>query len=323
MIGYNVSMKYATLFEPQPPVSRLVLGCGTKPFVKGQNCDELLDGALELGINAFDTARGYGHSEKVLGQWLTKRNLHSKIFLETKGGLLGVFNQNRVNERCIRSDLMTSIRNLQTDRIDYYLLHRDNPSLEVGAIVEWMNTLIDEGKIVRYGVSNWRYTRIEQAISYATEHRLQAPVLSQTQYSLAVIHRWMWVGCTSVTGEQNENEREWYRNTQFPLFAFSPLANGFLSGKIRSSDRKSERTLSFASRLAYCTPDNRERLSRCEKLAAELGVSVPHLALAYLLHSDMNVFPVVGSSKLSTLKKSVAAANISLSKEQLDYLNTL
>jgi len=314
-------MKYCNLFENEKPFSRIVLGCGTRPFTNGENCDKLLDEAVRLGINTFDTARGYGKSERVLGDWIKKHGLQGNISFITKGGLLGPLNNNRIKERCIRSDLERSLNELQTDRIDYYLLHRDNKRLEVGEIVEWMNALINEKKIVRYGVSNWKYERIIAATEYAEAHHLTPPVLSEAQYSLAAVHRWVWVGCTTVTGEQNKREREWYASTRFPLLAFSPLANGFLSGRVKSDNPKTAKALSFASRLAYATPDNLEILSRSEKLAAELQISVPQLALAWLLHSDMNVFAIVGSAQCKTLQSCADATEIALSQKQLDFLN--
>jgi aryl-alcohol dehydrogenase-like predicted oxidoreductase len=231
-----------------------------------------------------------------------------------------LFGNNRVNEKCLRADLQKSLQALQTDRIDFYLLHRDNEKLPVGEIVELLNDFQNAGMVRTFGVSNWDHRRIESANEYAYRHGLTPLAVSEPQFSLAEVKRWTWIGCRSVTGAKGEEERAWYRKTQFPLMAFSPLGGGFLSGKVKSGDKKTVKNLSFDSRVSYVCEENMERLRRAEEVAKELNASVAEVALAWLFAQNMNVFAVVGSGSARSLQSCIAATGITLTDEQATYL---
>jgi aryl-alcohol dehydrogenase-like predicted oxidoreductase len=212
------------------------------------------------------------------------------------------------------------LQTLGVDCIDFYLLHRDNEKMPVGEIVELLNDFRNAGMVGTFGVSNWNYRRIESANEYAYRHGLEPIASSEPQFSLAEVKRWTWIGCRSVTGEKGEEERAWYRKTQFPLMAFSPLGGGFLSGRVKSGDRKTVKNLSFDSRVSYVCEENVERLRRVEEVAKTLGASVSEVALAWLFTQGMNVFAVVGSGSVRSLESSVAATELHLTAEQSAYL---
>jgi aryl-alcohol dehydrogenase-like predicted oxidoreductase len=301
-------------------ISRVVLGCASNAFRAGKNCDELLSAAKKGGINLLDTARGYGKSEEVIGSYFARTGERDSFYIQSKGGLHGLFGNNRVNEKCLRADLQKSLQALQTDRIDFYLLHRDNEKLPVGEIVELLNDFQNAGMVRTFGVSNWDHRRIESANEYAYRHGLTPLAVSEPQFSLAEVKRWTWIGCRSVTGAKGEEERAWYRKTQFPLMAFSPLGGGFLSGKVKSGDKKTVKNLSFDSRVSYVCEENMERLRRAEEVAKELNASVAEVALAWLFAQNMNVFAVVGSGSARSLQSCIAATGITLTDEQATYL---
>lgn len=313
-------MEYAKIGDVE--LSRIVLGCSSAPLLKGKNCDDLIEAAVNEGINLFDTARGYGKSEQTIGDVLDRKNLRGKVKILSKGALHGLLGNNRVKEKCIRADLNKSLNALKTDKIDIYLLHRDNPKAEVGEIVSLMNELCSEGKIGMYGVSNWTHIRIEAANEYAYKHSLLPISLSEPHFSLAEAGRWTWIDCLSVTGKKNEEAREWYKKTGMPLFAFSPLGGGFLSGRVKSDDISgTKKYLSHAMKVTFLSSDNIERLKRTEKLSKETGYSVAQLALAWVLKQDMNTFAIVGNGSAKNLKNNLVTLSVKLTQKQADYIN--
>ena len=315
-------MRYANIEGLQKPLSRIVLGTSSKPMWRGENCDEIFDAAFQGGITVFDTARGYGESEKILGDWLNRRGLGKQVVVQSKGALHGLLGNTRVKEKCIRADLEKSLSALNIDCIDSYLLHRDNPKEPVGWMVELLNEFHALGKVNLFGVSNWSHTRIEQANEYAYAHNLLPLSISQPQFSLAEAGRWTWIGCLSVTGEKNREARAWYAQTQFPLMAFSPLGGGVLSGKVKSYDLPhTKKHLSLAMQTTFCSKDNIERLKRLEKMSQETGHAPAALALAWALAQDLNVFVITGASKLQSLQTTLSASEITLTNDQLLYMN--
>lgn len=315
-------MKYYLLKTIDKPISKIILGCGSKGFWLGKNQDELLNSALSYGITSFDTARGYGESERVLGNFIKKKGIKGEVFIQTKGGLHGLLGNSRINKKCLASDLEKSLVALNVDCIDTYVLHRDNEKIPVEEITEWLNAFIKEGKIKSWGVSNWKHTRIDKANAYAMEQGLSPIVVSQPQYSLATNQKWTWLGCVSITGKDNDEARQWYSKTQLPLTVFSPLANGFLSGRVKSENiKQTARSLGRSAKVSYLCEDNVKRLCRAEELAKEKGLSVPQIALAYILSDTMNTFAIVGNARKESLKESASAVDVILTAEERAYLN--
>lgn len=315
-------MRYGKIPYVDRPFSRFVLGTSVKGMQNGRNSDGVLDGALELGITAIDTARGYGRSEYVLGEWMERRGVRGQIVLISKGGLDGVLGNRRVSEKNIRGDLEKSLNALRTDSIDLYFLHRDNSRYEAGEIAEWMDALVREGKIKAWGVSNWTFRRIREAIEYAGAHGLQPPSASQIHYGLAATELGGWRGCLSLTGEKNAEARAWYESTQFPVTAYSPLGRGMLSGKFKSGDYAgARRAMDGAARRGFLSAENMERLRRTEELSEKTGRSVPQLALAWALASAMNVSVIIGSGRRQSLERNLPALDVELTPGECAYLN--
>lgn len=315
-------MKYGEVTGCNKPVSKIIYGCSGNAMRRGKNCDEVLDAAFSAGITSFDTARGYGASEWTLGDWINRRGIRDNVTVISKGALHGLFGNNRVNEKCIRADLDKSITALNCGYIDIYLLHRDNPKVPAGEFVELLNEFRSKGLIKAFGVSNWTFERIKEANDYAEKHNLTPITVSEPHFSLAVAGRWTWIGCTSVTGENHACEREWYKYTKLPLFAFSPLGGGFLSGRVKSEDiKRTSKSMSHAMRVTFLSEENTKRLRRLEELAQKTGFTVAQIALSYVLCSGLNSFAITGSNRVQTVLDSAAAADIALTAEQIDYLN--
>ena len=167
------------------PVSPVFFGTAMEPLMRdGDAAAGLLDSVLEAGVNAFDCARSYGQAEVALGRWIRARGCRDEVAILTKCGDIRE-GRVEVNRGVIREQMAQSLDRLQTDCIDLYLLHRDDPSVEAGAIIEIMNALYSEGKIRAFGGSNWSYRRIEEANEYAYSHGLIPFSVSSPNFGLA------------------------------------------------------------------------------------------------------------------------------------------
>jgi aryl-alcohol dehydrogenase-like predicted oxidoreductase len=195
----------------------------------GQDANQLLDQVLSTGINVFDTAADYGDSEASLGNWITARKNREEIVVITKGANTTRWRR-RLTPHDIMSDFMTSLAKLQTDYVDIYFLHRDDPTAPVGPIVEQLNALHAQGKIRAYGGSNWTIKRIEQANEYAYKHALQPFTVSSPSYSLAEMIADPCGDSVTLSGEQNRAARTGTGKTRCLSSPIHALAAAFSPG---------------------------------------------------------------------------------------------
>ncbi|MCR1838949.1 aldo/keto reductase [Murimonas intestini] len=316
-------MQYQKIPYVKKPVSRILFGTAMAPFTAGGDGNELLDAMYGLGVNTFDAARNYGLAERSFGNWLETRENRNEIVILSKCGHPSVFGRKRVNETEMRKDLKKSLSNLRTDYIDIYMLHRDDPEVEAGEVVEIFNAMHAEGKIGAFGGSNWTHERIAEANEYAYKHSMTPFSVSSPNFSLADQVKDPWGGgCITISGPANKGAREWYKETQMPVIAYSSLGRGFFSGKLKSADEDcASKILDSAAMKGYAYPENFERLKRCEELAAEKGVSVPQIAMAWIFRQNMNTFAVVSTSRPERMKENIHALDISLSEEEAAYLD--
>ncbi len=317
-------MRHIQIEGVKTPMSAIGLGAGTVAFTpeRFEDAGALLDAFLEAGGNCVDTAHiyGFGKSEMTLGRWFEESGRRDEVFLITKGCHPVVDPDDmfarpwlpRVTPQAIRSDLDESLRRLRTDRVDLYLLHRDEESVEPGPLLEALNQEQEQGRILAFGASNWTVTRIEEANRYASEHGLDGFAVSSPSLSLARPTRMFFPG----TLYADDQTREWHRDQQFPLLAWSALAVGFASGRLREEDG----AVDDVARI-YFTDDNRERLRRAEELSAEKGVSLLEIALAFVLNQPFPVTALVGPSTVPHLEDSLQALEVTLTPEELRFLD--
>ncbi len=289
-----------------------------------QDSFELLDAFVDLGLTAFDTAALYqaGGTERLLGDWLSERRNRDRLFLITKGGHPNVvFNSSRFNAAAITEDLNASLRRLRTDHIDLYLLHRDDPSRPVDEVIGLLAGFQRKGKIRAYGVSNWSVERIEGAVGFAHDRDLPSVAVNSPHYSLVDWVSPPWPGCVSLAGEDGRSARAYHARTQLPVLAWSSLGHGFFSDRVVENARPG--LLDLKTRAAFDTygsPSNFARRARAAELGREHGVSAAQIALAYLFHQPFPVFAVVASSSAEKMKRNVVAAGLSLTPDELQFL---
>lgn len=320
----KLQMDYEKIPSVKLPVSRFVLGTAFMPMLLGDNdaafC--ILDAASDLGINTFDTARMYGESERVFGDWLEKNKNRDSIVLLTKGCNPTRENPHRCTSEALKEDIECSFKMLRTDYIDIYLLHRDDPTAPVEPIVEILNNYHVAGKIGAFGVSNWTIERIEEANAFACSQGMMPFAISEPCFSLAEQMGDPWGGSIHISGPHGEPARNWYIKNNMPVFAYSSLARGFLSGKYHADnfDKKAP-DIQYGMLDEYYFPENIERLRRCELLAKSYDVSVPEIALAWELKQPMRVFPIISPSRVEHLKKNIRAFDLKLTDEQCLWLD--
>ncbi len=315
-------MRFGSIEGVDKPVSRVVQGtmmCTTKD--QGWT-NAFLDVVFENGINTFDTAHAYGtgECERSVGHWFNKRGNREDIVIIGKGCHHNIDRQ-RVNPFDISADLHDSLARFQTEYIDLYLLHRDDQSVPVGPIVERLHQHKEAGHILAYGGSNWTHERIAEANAYAAENGLTPFVASSPSFSLAYQLKEPWTNCVSISGPAGKAARAWYASQGMPLFTWSSLAGGFFSGRFRPDNL--DTFDNYFDKLCvevYCFEDNWGRLARTEQLAAEKGVSLARIALAYVLNQPFEVFALTGGSNEDEIVDNVQTAEFTLTAEELAWL---
>lgn len=316
-------MKYGRIDGVEPPISRLVQGT---MMIGLENLDEsflLLDSVFEQSCTAFDTAHVYcgGDSERALGQWIATRGLRDKVVVIDKGAHPNA-DRTRVTWFDVTSDLYDSLARLKTDYIDLYFLHRDDPEVPVGEIVDMLDEHRRAGRIRAYGGSNWTHERLQQANEYATRHRKAPFVASSPHFSLAEQCQPQWEGCVSIAGRKGEAGRNWHTDHRMPVFAWSSLSRGFLSGRytrpeIEScTDELDERHFAI-----YRSPENFERLERAFSIAERHGLTVPQVVIAYLFQQPLDLYAIVGCVSGAEFGLNAEALRHHLDGDELAFLD--
>jgi aryl-alcohol dehydrogenase-like predicted oxidoreductase len=308
-------MRYGTIDGVAKRVSRLVLGSVGLREDDMPLATALLNGFAAAGGTAVDTAFSYGRgaSERAIGSWLRDAGQRERFAVITKGAHPVQGWEMRVNPEAIRSDMAASLERLGVDAIDVYLLHRDDPSVPVGPIVDCLDEAWRAGKVRAYGGSNWSTARIEAANAYAGEHGKRPFVVSSPNVALAVPNEPMWVGCVSITGDAEA--RAWYARAQMPVLSWSSGARGFFTGRFapgRVDDADVARV--------YDSPENWARLERAREVASRKGATAAQVALAWVLHQPFPTFALIGPMTVAELEESLGAAEMELSDEEVRFL---
>lgn len=293
--------------------SQLVLGTMALTPQDPEQAFSLLDGFVAMGGNTLDTAHVYGGgaSERAIGAWLRRRGSREGLVIITKGAHPDRSGP-RVTAAAIAADLAQSLERLGVDAVDIYMLHRDDPRLPVGGIMEALAEHVRSGRVRALGASNWSTARIEEANAYAAAHGLPAFACSSPNLSLAVPLQPRWPGCVSV----GPAERAWHERTRLPLFSWSSQAGGFFTGR-HSPDRPGDPEMA----RVYYTPENWERLRRAQELGRRHGVEATQIALAYVLHQPFPCFALIGPLNEGELRSSAEALAVRLTPVEMRWLN--
>lgn len=295
------------------------LTLGTAPFGTGIPRDtafSILDAYADRGGNFLDTAAVYGMgvSEQTVGDWIKSRNARSRVAISTKGGHPSLPDwRRRITEADIRSDMEASLRNLQTECVEVYFLHRDDESQPVEAIMPILDKLVREGKTRSLGASNWTVARINEANAFAQANGMAAFEVSQIFWNGAVINKEGVYDPTLVV--MDDTQHAGYASNGMPVMAYTAQAQGLFS-HIR--DRGYE-GLSEGMLRTYDNPATRARAARILAVSAETGVSPTALSLAYLLcDREVKAYPILGISRPERLYEALEV--FSLDEAELEGL---
>ncbi|MGI2293668.1 aldo/keto reductase [Paenibacillus sp. GXUN7292] len=306
-------MDYITIPGIAKPVSRLMKGTDYFYPASYEKAAANMDAFLAIGGNSLDTAHIYcgGQSEGVIGKYMKERGNRDKLVILTKGAHHDQTGP-RVNKEAIDADIADSIKRLQTDYIDMYALHRDDPAKPVAEIIDALNAHIKAGTVGAIGVSNWTWQRIKEANEYAADRGLTGFTFSSPNLSLAKANEPFWAGCVSA----DEETCAWHEREQLPLLSWSSQARGFFTGRFSPEDR----TNADLVRVFY-SDDNWERLRRATLLAEQKGASAIQIALAYVLNQPFPTCALIGAQSEAELHSCHEGASIKLTKEEMEWLD--
>ncbi|MBO9604661.1 MAG: aldo/keto reductase [Paenibacillaceae bacterium] len=318
-----------TSLIPGTPLRPSVICLGAGGF--GSNIAEadafrLMDQFADGGGNFLNTANVYGDwvpgtkslSEKAIGRWLRSRGNRDRTIVATKGAHpdLAAMHIPRVTRRDIVHDLEQSLAHLQTDYIDLYWLHRDDPNQPVEAIMDTLHEQIERGTIRAIGCSNWTLTRMEEANRYAASRGLMPFAASQKMWSLARPNEDNRSDPTMLV--MRDEDVLYHRRTGIAAIPYSSQANGFFSGRYGRDVVPAKASVGSL----YYNEDNFARLERTAVIAKRLSVAQTEVALGYLLSQPFPVFPIIGSRTPLQLEESMRAGDLRLEPAVVRYLET-
>ncbi|WP_432509079.1 aldo/keto reductase [Kineococcus auxinigenes] len=300
-------MRYGNVEGLDKPLSRVVMGVDNQPDLA--HASALFDAFWEAGGTTFDTSWWYGQGryEKLLGQWLTNRGLHSEAVVVAKGG-----HTPECTPQGMTWQLLESLENQQRERAELYLLHRDNLDVPVGEFVDVLNKHADAGRIGVFGVSNWTLERFDEANAWAAANGKRGFSVLSNHFGLAEALDVPWAGCQHVTDAAS---KRWLTERQVPLLPWSSQARGFFA-RADPADRRDADLV-----RCYYSDANFERKRRAEELAAELGVPATAVALAFVLAQPFPTFPIVGPRSIDELRSSTAGLGVQLDEAQVARLD--
>lgn len=307
-------MQYTHLGRSGLLVSRLCLGTmNFGPQTSEEESFRIMDRALELGINFFDTANVYGQklgegvTEQILGRWFAQGGgRREKVVLATKVyNRMGEWpNQSHLSALHIRQACEESLRRLQTDHIDLYQMHHIDRETPWEEIWQAMEQLVREGKVVYVGSSNFAGWHITRANEIARSRHFLGLVSEQSLYNLnaRTIELEVLPACETYG---------------LGVIPWSPLAGGLLGGALR----KAAEGRRAQPHMQEQVEKHRTKLEAYENLAAELGEEPANLGLAWLLANPVVTAPIIGPRSVAQLDGALRALDIDITEEiskQLD-----
>jgi len=268
--------------------------------------DELMGIAYEQGVNFFDNAEVYaaGESEKMMGRVLSKKNWdRTSIVLSSKAYFGWRGKQNKPNQTGLSRKHLTeacheALQRLQTDYLDLYFCHRPDKKMPIAEVVQTMNTLIQQGKILYWGTSEWSGVEIMEAHRIAEAYRLIGPAMEQPQYNLF---------------ERSKVDAEYleiYKNVGLGTTIWSPLAAGLLTGKYNDGIPEGSRFQIEGFEWLRDRWLMQEKINKVQQLGAiakALKVSTASLSIAWCIKNPNVTTAILGATSKTQLLDNLTA----------------
>lgn len=309
-------MEYTRLGETGLEVSRLCLGCmnfgSGAPWMIGdrEKSKEVIERAIEGGINFFDTANVYSHgeSEEILGDALEGRRDEFVVATKVYGRMADRPNGQGLSRRHVLEQAEASLERLGTEYIDLYQIHRWDENTPITETLSALDTLVDHGKVRYVGASTmpaWQFTK---ALYEADLNNFERFVSMQAEYNLVDRH-------------EEQNVLPACRDQGVGIIPWSPLAGGFLTGKYERGEEPIEgRAVEDEHTKNRFTDENWAVLDEVRALADEKGVTPVQVSLAWLLAKDVVDSPIVGPRTVEHLDEQVEALSVSLTEAETERL---
>lgn len=271
--------------------------------------DRLMGLAYDNGINFFDNAEAYegGRSEEMMGRVLTKKNWDRTSYCISSKAFFGLHgkqnkpNQNGLSRKHLTEACNAALRRLQADYLDLFFCHRPDPETPMEEIVWTMNILLQQGKILYWGTSEWSAEEILEAHAVAKELSLIGPAMEQPQYNLF---------------ERTKMERDYlpvFSNIGMGTTIWSPLASGLLSGKYNHGIPEGSRLAleNYAWLKERMMQDEKlEKVQKLERVTKELDASLATLAIAWCIRNPNVTTAILGATKESQLTENLGAIQV-------------
>ncbi len=309
-------MEYEHLGRTGLKVSRLCLGTmNFGPHTSEEDSYRIMDAALELGINFFDTANVYGWklgegiTENIIGRWFAQGGgRREKVVLATKVyGRMGEWpNQTKLSAYHIRTACDESLRRLKTDHIDLYQMHHIDRETPWEEIWQAMDVLVQQGKVIYVGSSNFAGWNIAQAMETARARHFLGLVSEQSLYN---------IGERMVELEVIPACREY----GLGLIPWSPLMGGALAGALQKASEGRRASEGVQRNI----DKHHAKIEAWEAFCQELGEKPADLALAWLLHNPVVTAPIIGPRTVEQMQGSLRALDIKLDEGALQRIDEI
>ncbi|QSX01023.1 aldo/keto reductase [Haloterrigena alkaliphila] len=310
-------MEYTTLGSTGMSVSRIGLGCmsfgsGREWMLEREESTELIERAIDLGINFFDTANVYstGESEEILGDVLADYDRDAQVVATKVYAEMDPDNPNAsgLSRKAIEQELEASLDRLGLETVDLYQTHRWDYDTPIDETLRALDDAVRRGKVRYVGTSSMWAHQFAEALQTSDRLGLERFATMQNHYNLFY----------------REEEREMLplcEKEGIGVIPWSPLARGVGTRphtEIESTTRG--QTDQYLEQIPYLQGGGEEINERVQELAAEKGVTMAQLSLAWLLHKDWVDAPIVGTTSVEHLEEAVEALDVSLSASDIAYL---
>jgi len=317
-------MQYNNLGKTGLQISKLSFGSwitfGNQ--ISNSTADKLMGIAYDHGVNFFDNAEIYanGKAEEVMGDILASKKwdrssyiISSKVFFGDGGKKP---NQSGLSRKHITEACHSALKRFKAEYLDLFFCHRPDKSTPIEETVRTMNTLIEQGKILYWGTSEWSAQEIMEAHMVARENRLIGPVVEQPQYNMFYRRK--------VEVEFNQI----YKTVGLGTTIWSPLASGLLTNKyldkFPEDTRLGREELDWLKERAL-TEDNLAKVRKLNKVAEDMNTTLAQLAIAWCAKNERVSTVILGASKEEQLLENLQALNLlpDLTDEVLERIETI
>ena len=283
---------------------------------------EMMAAAYDAGVNFFDNAEAYagGKSEEIMGKALKQLKWRRSSYLvSTKlyWGLQDGVNENHtLNRKYLIEAINGSLQRFQLDYVDLLYCHRPDKTTPIEETVWAMHNIIEWGKAMYWGTSEWSAAEIVSAIEIAERHHLHKPITEQPIYNLFERQRF-----------SSEYERV-YKEYGYGTTTFSPLSSGLLSGKYNQGIPEGSRSTLEGYDWLHDDVTNKEKLAKVqalERIAQELGCTLPQLAIAWCLKNPYVSSVITGASRVEQVHENMKASDVApkLTPEILERIDEI